>query len=83
MLKLFSVYDQKSESYSTPFPAKTIGEAERSFAEEAKNPNSLVSKYPTDYNLFYIGDFCQETCEVIPNSKQLISSAFNLLEKQL
>lgn len=61
MLKAFSVYDQKSASYSQPFFARTAGEGERMFREEAKNTNSFMSKYPEDFTLYATGEFDPDT----------------------
>lgn len=61
MLKAFSVYDQKSQSYSQPFFARTAGEGERMFKEESKNPNSFMNKYPEDFTLYATGEFDTDT----------------------
>lgn len=56
-LKAFSIRDQKSEVFNTPFFQKTHGEAERSFRELVQDPKSMVSKYPDDYDLYYLGTY--------------------------
>lgn len=56
-MKVFTIRDTKAGMYNTPFYAHTHGEAERSFRELAMDEKSLVSKYPEDYDLYYVGTF--------------------------
>jgi len=56
-LKAFAIRDAKAEVYNTPFFQKSHGEAERSFMELVKDKNSLVAKYPEDFDLYYLGTY--------------------------
>lgn len=60
-LKAFSIRDTKAEVFNTPFFLKTHGEAERSFKNLLNDQQSMVSKYPEDYDLYYIGDYDQDS----------------------
>lgn len=64
-MKIFSVYDCKSESYSLPFFESTTAAGIRSFAEACRDPNSMLWKHGADYTLFEIGDFEQATGELV------------------
>lgn len=66
-LHIYSIRDQKGEAFLTPFFQKTHGEAERSFRELTKNKDSLVSKYPEDYDLYHIGKYDDQTGVIQPN----------------
>jgi len=65
-LKAFSIRDQKAEIFNTPFFQKTHGEAERSFRELVHDPKSMVSKYPDDYDLYYLGTYNDLTGLISP-----------------
>lgn len=56
-LKVYSIRDSKGEMYHQPFYQKTHGEAERSFMELVKDNKSFISKYPDDYDLWYLGEW--------------------------
>jgi len=65
-LKAFSIRDTKSEVFNTPFFQKTHGEAERSFRELVKNPDSMPGKYPEDYDLYYLGTYDDQNGLISP-----------------
>lgn len=67
MLKMFSVYDVKSESFSKPFYALTKGEAIRIFTEAANDTSSNIGKYPEDFSLFDLGSFDESNASIAPN----------------
>ena len=56
-LKAFSIRDQKAEIYNTPYFQKTMGEAERSFAQGVNDPKTMLHKYPEDFDLYYLGEY--------------------------
>lgn len=56
-MKIYVVYDSKSESYGNPMILRTRGEAVRMFTEECNRPDSMVCKYPEDFVLFEIGTY--------------------------
>ena len=60
-LEIFTIYDAKAESYTTPFFQPKFGIAERLFSDEVNNPESNLHKHPEDYTLFNIGTFDQDT----------------------
>lgn len=60
LLKIFTVYDSKVESYMNPFFCKSVGEALRSFQEIANDKNHQIGKYPADFTLFEIGTYNDE-----------------------
>lgn len=60
-LKMFSIRDSKGEIFNTPFYSKTHGEAERNFHQLVKDEKSTVSKYPEDFDLYYLGTYDDNT----------------------
>lgn len=55
--KMYSVRDVKSEIFNTPFPAPSHAAAERNFSQLAKDPKTTVAQFPSDFDLYYIGDY--------------------------
>ncbi len=57
LLKMFTVYDSKTEAYMPPFYMRTTGEALRAFTETASDPKHTFNNHSEDYTLFCVGDF--------------------------
>jgi len=63
-LKLFVVYDAKTESYGVPFFRDFTANAIREWQEVASNKSdkgNQIAKFPADFTLFEIGSFEQST----------------------
>jgi len=82
-LKIFSIRDSKGEIYNTPFFQKTHGEAERMFRELANDQKSMISKYPDDFDLYYIGEYSDQTGNIVPcETPQHVIKAINVARKE-
>lgn len=66
IIKMFTVYDSKTEVYMRPFFALTKGEAMRSFSESCADSHSMFSKHPADFHLFEMGSFDDATALLDP-----------------
>lgn len=64
-LKVFAVYDSKALCYGVPFFMPSVGAAVRAFGDLACDPQSSVSKHPTDYILFEVGEFNDSTAGLV------------------
>lgn len=60
-LRMYSIRDAKAEIYNTPFFQKTHGEAERNFQILFNDEKSTISKYPEDFDLYYLGIYDDQT----------------------
>lgn len=60
-LKVFSVYDEKAESFGQPFFFAARGMAVRAFIDLANDGRSTVSKHPVDFHLYEIGEYDDST----------------------
>lgn len=71
MLRIYSIFDLKSEEFSPPFFQKNDRLAMRTISETAKGPQSLLNSYPEDFMLYRIGEFDQSsgmiTCDNRPH----------------
>lgn len=60
---VYSIYDEKAESYNAPFPLATDGLARRSFEEACKDVRTDLYKYPGDFTLYCIGTWDATTAQ--------------------
>lgn len=56
-LKVYAIYDSKSEAYSKPHLELTRGLALRSWDSIVNDPNSSINKHPEDFTLFELGEY--------------------------
>jgi len=70
--RIFAVYDSKAASFMTPYFAMNQGLGIRSFVHLARDPNSYVSSFPTDFSLFELGQIDMES-GIISNHEHAIN----------
>ena len=56
-MKVYSIYDKKSEHFGVPFFCVNEGVAKREFDRLQHDEDSYVCAYPDDYSLYGLGDF--------------------------
>lgn len=66
MKKVFSVYDQKAESYGAPTFLETEGMALRAFSDVCADVKSPFAKYPEDFSLHLLGEYEPNSGKMIP-----------------
>lgn len=81
MLKMFSVYDIKSESYMTPFFFPAVGQAVRAFKDLVADKRSTIGMHPEDYKLVHIADFDDSNCEIVPTGVVSLGFGTDYVEK--
>lgn len=59
-MKLYTVYDSKSEAYDRPWVSPSRGIAIRSLLDVLKDQNHPFTKWPGDFTLFEIGSFDEQ-----------------------
>ena len=59
--KAFAVYDSKVKNYTKPLYHRNAAEAIRGFEQECNNPESQLNKFASDFTLFEIGEYDDET----------------------
>lgn len=60
---MFSVYDSKVGAYLPPMFMRSRGEAIRSFETAVKSEDHNFNKYASDYTLFELGSWDDETAK--------------------
>ncbi|QCQ85112.1 nonstructural protein [Blackfly microvirus SF02] len=81
-VKIFSVWDSKSKTFSQPFYAMTVGVATRNFTDLVNDPQTQVNKYPDDFTLFELGEFEDSTGKISSeNGPQSVINAMAVLRE--
>lgn len=60
-----SVFDKVANAFLQPFPVKRTEEAQRAFMSAITDPNQPLSEYPSDYVLYSIGEFDDQTGDMV------------------
>lgn len=58
--RVFSVFDVKAGAHLQPFFSPTKATAIRSITELVRDDKHQFGKYPSDYTLFFLGEFDDE-----------------------
>lgn len=56
-----AIRDSAVDAFTRPFPVNHIGQAMRGFTDEVNRTDSEMNKHPSDYELFELGTFDEET----------------------
>jgi hypothetical protein len=72
ILNAYSIKDIKVGEFNTPIYVHNEKVALRLFAQDVHNPNSPLSKFPADYELWFVGEFHTETGATIDEGPQFI-----------
>ncbi|AZL82667.1 nonstructural protein [Apis mellifera associated microvirus 60] len=74
VLKILASYDKKTALYDRPFLVRHVNEALREWDIVCKDQQTKYGKNPEDFDLYLVGQFDDETGEVIPGKPQHLSS---------
>jgi len=55
--KLYSIYDRKMNVYMTPMYVTDIIEVTRQIYRALQDENSLLSQFPEDYEIYFLGEW--------------------------
>ena len=58
---IYSIKDEVSEEFSTPFYSKNNDTAKRDFYNVIDNPETLYGATPKDFKLFHLGSWNNES----------------------
>ena len=57
VIKIFSIQDKVTGIFSQPHFVAHKGQMLRMFSDEVNNPESMFSKHPADFSLYYLGEY--------------------------
>lgn len=69
---IFAILDSKVEAYLLPFFAANAMLALRSFERAAMNPDQTMHTHPEDFTLYQIGEYIEQTAEIVPQDPKSI-----------
>lgn len=80
--RLYAIYDRVALSYGPPLTYVNDGEAIRDMHSIVSNPSSgLYHNYPSDYDVYYIGNYDNESGMLTPSvPPQLVVKGGTLLD---
>lgn len=79
IMKAFAIYDTKSLAFGMPFFMQSAGAAVRAFGDLAGDPQSSISKHPSDYVLYEIGSFDDSTASFVGTNPHSLGFASDYL----
>lgn len=83
-MQIYSVYDEKSKKYGTPFYQHNGVTAIRSFKMEVNRPdeNNVIYRNPEDFTLMHIGEYNEETGEIKGIKPTLVATATSVIQEK-
>jgi len=72
---IFSVRDSATKTYNVTFTAPTNAAAMRQFGDLAKDENTNVYKHPTDFVLYRVASWDDDSGEMTPETLQKLAHA--------
>lgn len=79
ILKVFSVFDSKLQVFNTPFFSRSAADASRSFSDLVRDSRTTVGQHPDDFFLYEIGQYSDETGELVASAPTQIAAASALV----
>lgn len=80
---LYSIYDKVQKIFLPPFPAPTVEACMRSIKDVViGQPTSLMAKYPSDYDVYYLAEWNNDTGYISFDVPQRITSVFDLVSRK-
>lgn len=74
-MRYYTIRDLKAQSFEKPFFAQNDAVAVRSLAVEASRPDSMLSRFSSDYELWFCGTFDPAHGVFLPAEKPLFVSS--------
>lgn len=66
---VYAIFDEKAEIYGTPFFMHNDALAHRAFDDLRNDPGSTLYKHPTEFKLYRIGSFSDDSGLLIPETQ--------------
>lgn len=70
--EIYIMYDAAKEIYNSPMCFTNDADSMRSFAHEAMKEDSLVHTHPSDFILYNVGTFYENTGEIISHKPERV-----------
>jgi len=73
--KVYAIRDVKANHYATPFFMASNGLAIRAFSDLVSDPKTTLNRHPDDFQLFVIGEYDDNSGELLPSMPEFLSNA--------
>ena len=82
-IKVYSVFDRKAEEFAPPFLAQNDELAKRLVVASFSRGESIVTQWPEDFSLYFIGEFGSGNGALIPlDQSALVCSVSSILPQR-
>lgn len=71
-MKLFTIHDNKAETFLPPISFRNKGEAIRAFETTVRDPKTQFHAYPADYTLIQIGSYNVDSGIIEPETHTIL-----------
>lgn len=84
-LLIYAIYDYKTESFQNIFTVQHEGQAERMFADVARDEDTLIGRHPKDFALVRLGKVNTDTGILYAEepAPKFYNNAYQYLTKEL
>lgn len=79
-MQIFSIYDTVAKVFSQPLFMANAEVATRVLKDWANSADTYIGKSPTDFSLYHIGEFDDETALLVPIKPALVIRADSLTQ---
>nr|UXQ87975.1 MAG: nonstructural protein [Microvirus sp.] len=81
LLAMYSIYDEKSLTWTTPFFLNNNGTAIRQFTDAVNDSQTQFNKHPTDYSLYHLGTFNDNEASIASDKPAFLVKGIELLNE--
>lgn len=82
ILKMYCIYDRKSQIHMPPNYCHNTGHALRVFTDIFRKSDTILNRYSEDFQVFEVGTFDDQTAEIKAVKPYLICTGSDLLTSQ-
>lgn len=79
--RLYSMYDRRMREYGQIATAKNDESITRGISDSIRGSNSVVEKHPGDFDVYIVGEFNDETGEVVRLVPRLVCNVGEYLRE--
>lgn len=73
ILRIYSIFDLKAQAFSAPFTHVNDEVAKRVLRDMLASNNSIYSRHPEDFALYFVGEFDDASAQITVNENSLVN----------
>lgn len=79
---MYCIYDKKGQIYEPPRHCINMKTAQRMFYVIFGQKNSMYNRFPTDYEVYLVGEFDDNTCLITPVNPRFMWNGAELIKEK-